>query len=444
MLAIAVFVSTADHVRADSAIPLLGKFDAAQIEIVYPPADDESLGELAKLVFRLRSINPAILSDKISSPADRLGDAGQIDGEITSIKTLKVPEQLVEFLEISRLNVIDVVTAKANENEATLRIVTADLPRETQLGDRVRGVGVLIESPSGSSGRVFAASRVSWFPQSPPGDGWKLLSQGGVDVSQLADLTARSRLPLSARDGDVFYGMLAAAREIGTQQDTPQPQTVTAIMLLGGTRQASAGGDPQPTPAAVRGGDWIEMQLQTVQVTRVAVTEPMRRQQLGSDHYFQIDAVGDLGNVDVQIERPEGEEGPPARFENRYPVSLVTTELPQFLVQRIRNQKGGQVTVAEVSTAISVDAFFFRLWSYATDYMDQYGGGDQIGPLLIAARISERETIDDPAGVGRIGWLAAIVVLTTMIAITANSGRCSRHCVKRRSTSRFAVSATTR
>jgi hypothetical protein len=208
--------------------------------------------------------------------------------------------------------------------------------------------------------------------------------------------------------------MLAAARRIGQQQNTPRPQTVTAIMLLGGTRRAAAA---EPKPATVRGGDWIEMRLQTVQVTRVAVTEPMRQEQLGNDHYFQIDAVGDLGNVDVQIERPKGEEGPPARFENRYPVSLVTTELPEFLGERIRDQEGGEATVAEISVAISVDAFFFRLWSYSTDYMDQFGGGNQIGPLLIAARISQRGEIEDPVGVGRIGWLAAIVVLTAMVAI---------------------------
>jgi hypothetical protein len=417
MFVIGLVVAAAGHGWADSALPLLGKFDAQLIETVYPPSNSESLGELAKLVFRLRSIDPAFLSDKVSAQANRLGDAAHIDGAITSIKALKVPDRLVEFLEISRLNVIDVTTTDGSESEPTSRIITADLPPEAKVGDRIRGSCVLIESPSGTSPGVFAASRVSWFPQSPLGDGWKLLSLAGVDVSHLSDLATRSRLPLSARDGDAFYGMLAAARQIGKQRGTPRPQSVTAIMLLGGTRRGSASAEPPSEIVTVRGGDWIEMRLQTVQVTRVAVTEPKRQEQLGSDHYFQIDAVGDLGNVDVEIERPEGEEGPPARFENRYPVSLVTTELPKFLSERIRSQESGEATVAEIGVAINVDAFFFRLWSYSTDYMDQFGGGNQIGPLLIAARISQRGEIDDPAGVGRIGWLAAIAVLAAMVAI---------------------------
>jgi hypothetical protein len=417
MFVAGLFVAAAGPVVADSAIPLLGKFDVPQIEAVYPPSDDESLGELAKLVFRLRSIDPAFLSDKVSSAANRLGDAARIDGPITSIKSLQVPERLVEFLEFSQLLVIDVTTANAEGGESTTRIITTDLPGEAKPGDRVAGIGVLIEAPGDASAGVWAAPRVSWFPTSPPGNGWKLLSEVGVDISDLADLTTRRGLPLSAHDSDAFYGMLAAARTIGRQQQLPPPQAVTAIMLLGGTEKKTATGQRQPKQPTVRGGDWIEMPLQTVQVTRVAVTEPIRQKQLGSDHYFQIDAVGDLGNVDVQIERPEGEPGPPARFENRYPVSLVTAELPEFLSERIRSQEGGEATVAEISVAIAVDAFFFRLWSYSTDYMDQFGGGNQIGPLLIAARINQRGEFDDPTGVARIGWLAAIAVLTAIVAI---------------------------
>jgi hypothetical protein len=174
---------------------------------------------------------------------------------------------------------------------------------------------------------------------------------------------------------------------------------------------------PPREDGAVHGGDWVEIALTTVQITRVEVSEPKRQRQLGGDHYFQIDAVGDLGNVDVQIASPEGGTGPPARFENRYPVSLVTAELPPFLSERIGSDEGGEAIVTEISVPIEVDAFFFRLWSYSTDYMDQFGGGKQIGPLLIAARIDGRATAADPAGVGLIGWLAAIAVLTAIAAI---------------------------
>ena len=113
------------------------------------------------------------------------------------------------------------------------------------------------------------------------------------------------------------------------------------------------------------------MDLETVQVTRISVTEPHRQTQLGSDHYYQIDAVGDLGNVVIKIERPAGDEGPAATFENRYPVSVVVRELPDFLSQRIRVQEGGDAIVSQIKVLVGVDAFFYRLWSYSTVFMDR-------------------------------------------------------------------------
>ncbi len=345
--------------RADSAIALLGKFDAEQIERVYPATDDESRGELAKLVFRLRSVDSASLGAKVASQAARLGDAVRIEGEITSIAVITVPDRLVEFLDISRLHVIDILTANESGTEQRSRIITADLPREAKPGDRIAAGGVLIELADDSSPIVFAAPRVEWFPRTLQGDGWSLLGQASVDVSGLADLATRSRMPLSARDGEMFYAMLAAAREIGQRGDLPPPRLVTAVMLLGGTETKSTAGQLQPKEAVIRGGDWIAMSLQTVQVTRVVVTEPWRQQQLGSDHYFQIDAVADLGNVDVQIERPNGEQGPPARFENRYPVSVVTAELPSFLSESIHSEEGARRrSPRSVSRSLSTLSFF--------------------------------------------------------------------------------------
>ncbi len=75
------------------------------------------------------------------------------------------------------------------------------------------------------------------------------------------------------------------------RDELPQPQAVEPVTLLS-----------EPDGLV---GQWLRMDLETVQVTRIAVTEPHRQAQLGSDHYYQIDAVGDLKNVVVKIERPE-------------------------------------------------------------------------------------------------------------------------------------------
>ena len=60
-LAILVALVTPQVTPADSAIPLLSGFDRERIDSVYPPTDEASLGELAKLVYRLRSLDPSTL-----------------------------------------------------------------------------------------------------------------------------------------------------------------------------------------------------------------------------------------------------------------------------------------------------------------------------------------------------------------------------------------------
>lgn len=396
-------ITAASPCAAETAIELLSGFDAERLQQAYPPRDSDSAGELAKLVYRLRTIDSRSLEQRAEAEAEAaLGDAVVIDGSIQEIKRLKVPERLVEFIELTHLYLVDV----AREDAAPIRVVSASLPREAKVGDRVRGAGVAIETTDDPQARVLAVAvpRMSWFPAAAGRAGWQLLSDAGVDVSLLADVASRDRRALQSEDGDAFYSMLAAAAEISGQADLAPPTPADPVLLLRESRNL--------------GGQWLRMDLETVQVTRIAVTEPARQAQLGSDHYYQIDAVGDLGNTVIRMERLPDDPGEPAVFANRYPVSVVIRELPEFLRQRIRAQEGGDAVVSDVKVMIGADVFFYRLWSYSTDFMNQHGGMDQFGPLLIGARLSDREpTTDDPAGVSVIGWIAAVAVILAIVAV---------------------------
>ena len=395
LLALLVCLFNPNVCPADSAISLLSGFDPARIDAAYPPLDDDSAGELAKLVFRLLSVAPQALQSRVGDATNELGDAVQMEGRILNIMALKVPDRLVEFLELSRLQLLDIDT-----DQGQVQVVTTALPSKAKPGDAVSGVGVLIEDASVTA---VATARLRWFPKSPESDGWKLLSETGLDVSLLADAASRSRKALMAEDGDAFYSLLAAAAEVGRRDNLPQPPAVEPVTLLS-----------EPDGLV---GQWLRMDLETVQVTRITVSEPHRQAQLGSDHYYQIDAVGDLKNVAVKIERPEGNMGPPILFENRYPVSVVVRELPDFLKQQIRLQEGGDAVLAEIRLMVQADVFFYRLWSYSTDFMSQQGGGDQFGPLLVAARIyNQQPSSVDPARVGVISWIAAFAVVSSIIA----------------------------
>ena len=401
-----VVIPAMHQCAADSALPSLSGFDESRIDASYPPQDMESLGELAKLIYRLRPVSPAVLESKAStSPTNgfALGDATRIAGVIEESSLLAIPERLVEFLEFSKLQVIRLT----QDDGTSLVVVSLPLPPNAKLGDQVSGTGIVIEldtTDGKTSAKAVACSRLGWFPKASSTIGWQLLRQSGVDISLLPELGARNRRPLMSEDSDAFYSMLAAAARLQDDVEKPSPATILPVTLLKGSSELA--------------GQWIRMNLETVQVTRIAITDLKRQAELGSDHYFQIDAVGDLGNVVVRIERADGDDGPPATFNNRYPVSLVIRDLPEFLSDRIRDQEGSDAIVSRIRMQVRVDGFFFRLWSYSTDFMNQHGGGEQFGPLLIASEIHSREsTSNDPVGVGMIGTLAAIAVILGILGV---------------------------
>jgi hypothetical protein len=171
-----------------------------------------------------------------------------------------------------------------------------------------------------------------------------------------------------------------------------------------------------------RSGDWVGRRLrlrcQTVRITRVTVTNPAVREWIASDHYWQIDALGELGNVVIRIE-PEDGVSEPATFENRFPVSVVTLKLPDFIETAIdpSGQAFARNDVLMLSRQLIVDGFFYRLWSYESDLMRRHGGGDQFGPLVMASRVFDNEPpAGDAVGVGIIGQTAAVATILMMAA----------------------------
>ena len=417
ILTLLVFSSSVGF-TSESVTPLLSGFDQERVAATYPPTDDKTLGELAKLLYRLRSVDPTKLQSMASQNANEsesgtarsisVGDAALLTGTIKSLQLVPIPKELTEFLEFKQLHVL---TVQIKDGKA-IKVITFPLPKSAKAGDRVEGAGVVLQvkqSPNNASSITSAilCKRVRWLPKVSPITGWQLLRDQGVDISLLADLGTRNRQKLLSEDGDAFYAMMAAASDLEqSKHAVPEPRKIAPVALLQGSSELT--------------GQWIQMNLETVLVTRISVMEPRRQAELGSDHYYQIDAVGDLGNVIVQIERSADAPGPPATFNHRYPVSVVTRSLPIFLEKQIQQQEGGDAVISELKTQIQIDGFFFRLWSYETDFMAQHGGGDQFGPLVIAASIRNKQPDStDPTGVNLIGSVAACAVILGIFVIWA-------------------------
>jgi hypothetical protein len=409
--------------RGETAVQLLSGFDVDRIEAAYPPSDSKTFGELAKMVYRMNTISRKAVLGTVSRKAVlgtvtddaeslRLGDGISVQGTIVSLRTLKVPESLVEFLEIEvfqdivlKLDQVPKLDQGASE---TIHVIAGRLPREAGEGDRIEATGILIEEDTDEPAMV--STPLKWYPKTPTSPGWRLLSGAGVDVSELARVADRNKKPLTAEDNDAFYQLLAVSKDIGRSPAAAQaePNWIEPIDLL--------------TQPQEHTGDWVRMRLNIVRVTQVAVTDIQRQKEIGSDHYFQIDANGDLGGTVIRVPRPEASEGDdvgdPILFDGTYPVSLAMTELPGFLRDAIRQQEGADAVTAMISRPVQMEGFFFRLWSYSSDFMQRRGGGDQVGPLLIVAKMTDRRSVG-PSGLGAevFGYIAAIGIVGGLLLV---------------------------
>ncbi len=387
------------HLKADSAISLLSGFDQSRIEAIFPPTETESFRELAKLVYKVRSINQASLEALLQPSAmPEIGDALLIKGELAERKRVKIPEDLQEYLGFDSLYFLQIKTGSQ-----LTRIVTPSIASSAQQGDRINAVGVALQIPSEDDGGMIACGRIGWFSGGELSPGEHLLEANQFDLSLLPGLADRNRLTLLAEDGDAFYSMLSSAKAISLQDELPLAATVNPVELL-------RDGDKMI-------GEWFQIELEGVQVTKIAVTSKERQEQLGSNHYFQIDAIGDLGGVVIKIEM--GDQRDPATFKTRYPVSIVIRDLPNFLEEKI-SSNGDQSVISSIRGRFLATGFFFRLWGYESEFMQQKGGGEQFGPLIVAASIQNREPSEpQPIGVEKIGSLAAVTICFGILGIWA-------------------------
>jgi hypothetical protein len=392
-----------------SVLDRLSGFDEARVTKIAPWLDEatfaepssEPLGvEAAKLLYQVNRLASGGLSAARAESDQKpiVGEIVAIRGKAATIESWQLPDSLADVLEFKTIYRVKIIAdsttnerdaATANEtatSSPTWFVLTTKIPA-TWLRDntpaenrQTSGTGVLIRSGNDSQTAVVAVASLSWLATAGPDvpADWALLGSRGFDVSLLEGVRSRDRQELKLADSSAFYPLLQIAETLdsspsnGAGDAVPAPATLPAADLLKKSTEMI--------------GRRVRLDLQTVRITRIAVTEEVTKQRLQSDHYWQIDALGDLGNVVIKIDAKEGED---ALFENRYPVSVATRTLPAFLLQAMNEGNAGTATeVAMVSRPVVVEGIYYRLWSYESDFMKQHGGGNQFGPLVLASRIT--------------------------------------------------------
>lgn len=411
--------------QAQSVMDLLPGFEPSQLRSIATLGDESSAdpverldqltwdtGDLAKLAYRFNRLDDEVLKDRREplGPDDEpdIGDGVLIDGSVIETQTLAVPDELIDILEFESVSIV-----RWQPDQGKQGIVAfGSLPVDLQAGDRLRGSGAKI----GESGEmnIYIGGRLAWTPSKPTSPAGDVLSSAGVDLSRLSEIAELDRKPLTTTDSSVFFAMIGVADQVGkTVRDSATQDEIPAEIRkkIRAMRVQVIEASPldllqAPTQFT---GQWIRLDVETVRVTRVAVESIQRQDEIGAPFYYQIDAVGDLGGVQLKIEVPDG---PPVVMENRYPVTVVTATLPDFLQIAQGNDFVNTETVP-----IRVEGFFYRLWSYESDFMESRGG-KQFAPLVIGGVIQDRRPASsDPIGVNLIGKVAAIGIIAGIVGV---------------------------
>lgn len=426
---------------SDPILSMLPGLDAKRLQesegVWSEPPSPEGTAAAAKLLWALERLAPETLESLADQPQSPEQDPPtalpvrvvQSRGRVQHYDAVRLPGELADVLEFDRLYRIEVQPERADaasgEASPAVRLVTRRIPSawgvDGGVGEPIQAIA--LEVGRGEDARLFA-SRLRWYPMSGQGDGaqgrgqvpaqgrgqvppgWEMLAAAGVDIHALSDVATRNRKPLVAEDHEVFYRVLSAAARVGDDGGAvaAKPTRVDTLEML--------------KNSADWVGRWIRFDAETARISRVAVTSPKARQMLGRDSYWQVDAFAELTDARVELESFR-EDGEPLVFENRFPVTLAILELPEWLSQRVggveRRSGAGRVDMQMLAEPVTVEGFFFRLWSYKSEFTESRGGR-QVGPLILAAELRPRApSAVSASSVASIGWIFAAVIVGAIV-----------------------------
>ena len=140
----------------------------------------------------------------------------------------------------------------------------------------------------------------------------------------------------------------------------------------------------------------VSMHIRVVRVSSIRVDDPIQSSILGSNHYYELDVMADIGNRSYEIKTDKGKD--PVIYHKEYPVTCVAIDIPKWMktgggLDTVRS--GHETTDSESGSRIeqvwyprmkaNASGWFYRFWSYKTQEISQSLGDNkrQIGPLVV-------------------------------------------------------------
>jgi hypothetical protein len=250
--------------------------------------------------------------------------------------------------------------------------------------------------------------------------GWQSLLQHSWDLGWIDMLESLHGQPMTSRESHAFYAMLAASSPSATLPHPiqQQPHTPTLSMMTAIQRSEASKRKKGSVPDSERCvGYRVNASVTVRRVQRIEVTDPKRIAWLGSNAYFQIDGLADIGRNRIEIKY--GPETEPVVFQSEFPVTLVAKHVPDWLLidSGDADPTGSQVWYPRIRT--ETEGWFYRIWKYKTPQISAATDDTQSqqGPMLVVDRIELATIAPSPvAEPNAIPWTS---IATTLLGFAA-------------------------
>ncbi|MCY2973394.1 MAG: hypothetical protein NTW52_01875 [Planctomycetota bacterium] len=208
---------------------------------------------------------------------------------------------------------------------------------------------------------------------------WQQLGAAGWDLSGIRFIQSMRGKTIAAEEATAFYSLIDAADRISASPRQENHSTISPFEAL------------QGGPSSVLGR--VGAKVRIIRVTRIDVPEESNRRNLDGNVFYELDGLADIGNQVIQLKSPDGSGD--IRFAGRFPMTLVTKSVPDWLLNnstdsksKISSEQNLQQGVWYPSVNVDIEGIFYRLWSYSTGQTakasENMEGTElrQIGPLV--------------------------------------------------------------
>ncbi|MCA9152345.1 MAG: hypothetical protein KDA92_23745 [Planctomycetales bacterium] len=287
------------------------------------------------------------------------------------------------------------------DSQGTIQLCVRQLPARWQTLD-VPEAGLpisadgfffkLASQPNEEPRWVFVADQIGWHPQAADAQrnvttGAARLGSAGMNVALFDDLIQGQ--PLVQEDREAFYQMLWTVRRMPAVNSSEEPPHQLQSQFAGLITR------PKEIP-----GQQLRVTGTARRAVLVRVPDPDIQARYGINHYYEVEVLVPLDQLLVLHDPQDGRE---LTYASTFPVTLCLAELPRDMPQG-----------DEVRQAITTDAYFLKLRSYRSEFVDQQFADPvatkrrQLSPLLIGRTLS---LVHPPAPqTTALGWLLGIVI----------------------------------